>query len=317
MTISTRTFKKWSLVLLALMMSMFLLAGCGNDKKEAVPAPAKKTIVVSTGFVNDMVHQLSGDTFNVEQLIPNGDDPHVYVPKPQDLEKIKKADLVLYSGLHFEGKLTEPLSKTGYAITSNFPKDKIGEMEEDGKLEQDPHFWFDIDLYKQAVKNVADQLIKLDPSKKADIEANLAKYLKKVDELKDYATKKINEIPKEHRYVITPHDALNYFARQYDLTVKAPLGISTEEESSNKAIEETANFIVEHKVKAIFAEATNDPARMKKLQEVVEAKGWKVKVVSGEGKEILADSLAPKGQKGDNYIDMVKHDVDLISDNLK
>lgn len=318
MNFSIPSVKKWSLVLLAIMMSMFLLVGCGNDKdKGAAPAPNKKTVVVTTGFLNDIVHQLSGDTFVVEQIIPNGDDPHVYVAKPQDLDKLKKGDLVLYHGLHFEGKMEDALKAKGVAVAHNFPKDKIGQMEEDGKLETDPHFWFDIDLYKLAVKNTAEELIKLDPSKKADIEANTTKYLKKVDELKEYATKKINEIPKEHRYVVTPHDAFNYFARQYDVEVNSPQGVSTESEASNKDIEDTANFIVDHKIKAIFAESTTDPARMKKLQEICAAKGWNVTVVSGDGKELLADSLANKGQKGDNYIDMVKHDVDLMNQYLK
>lgn len=315
--LTMRSLKKWSIVFLAVIMSVFVLAGCGNSSDKAATANGgKKTIVVTTGFLNDIVHQLSGNDFNVEQIIPNGDDPHLYVAKPQDLAKIKKADLVMYHGLHFEGKMADAL-KGGFEVAHNFPKDQIGQMEEDGKMITDPHFWFNITLYKQAVKNVSEQLIKLDPSKKAQIEKNTTAYLKKLDELKDYATKKIADIPKESRFLVTPHDAFNYFSRQYDIPVTAPQGVSTEGEVSNADIEKTANYIVEHHIKAIFAESTTDPARMKKLQEVVASKGWHVKVVHGEGQELLADSLANKGKKGDNYIDMVKHDVDLMNANLK
>ena len=56
---------------------------------------------------------------------------------------------------------------------------------------------------------------------------------------------------------------------------------------------------------------------MEKLKESCAAKGWKVKVVKGEGQELFSDSLAPKGQKGDTYIDMVKMNVDLMVSNLK
>ena len=80
---------------------------------------------------------------------------------------------------------------------------------------------------------------------------------------------------------------------------------------------ETATYIVEHQVKAIFAETTTDPARMKKLKESCKAKGFDVKVVGGEGKELFSDSLAPKGQAGDTYIDMYRSNVDLIVSNLK
>ena len=46
-------------------------------------------------------------------------------------------------------------------------------------------------------------------------------------------------------------------------------------------------------------------------------KGADLTVVSGEGKELFSDSLAPVGQAGDTYIDMYKHNIDLIVDNLK
>ena len=56
---------------------------------------------------------------------------------------------------------------------------------------------------------------------------------------------------------------------------------------------------------------------MEKLKEGAMAKGHDVKIVSGEGNELFSDSLAPKGQDGDTYIDMYKHNVKLITDNLK
>lgn len=80
---------------------------------------------------------------------------------------------------------------------------------------------------------------------------------------------------------------------------------------------ETADFIIKNKIKAIFAESTTDPARMEKLKESCKAKGFDVKVVSGEGQELFSDSLAPQGHLGDTYIDMVKFNVDLIVSNLK
>ena len=97
----------------------------------------------------------------------------------------------------------------------------------------------------------------------------------------------------------------------------APQGISTDSEVANSEIEKTANFIVEKKVKAIFAESTTNPQRMEKLREVVKSKGFDVTVVQGEDKELFSDSLAPQGSKGDTFIDMYKHNVDLIVDNLK
>ena len=101
------------------------------------------------------------------------------------------------------------------------------------------------------------------------------------------------------------------------MTVVAPQGVSTNSEVANADIEKTADFIVEHKVKAVFAESTTNPERMKKLQEIVQSKGFDVEIVGGEGNELFSDSLAPAGQKGDTFIDMYRFDVDLIVRHLK
>ncbi len=277
----------------------------------------KKNVVVTTSFLQDMVKQIAKDTVNTQLIIPAGEDPHLYVAKPEDYTKLKDADLVLYHGLHFEGKMVDVLEKDGEAVTRNFPKDKLGTMDEDGETITDPHFWFDIDLYKMAVEAAAESLENLNPDLKDTYAKNASAYLEELTKLDEYVKENISSIPKESRYLITPHDAFNYFSRAYDIEVKAPQGVSTESEVANKDIQETIDFIVEHKIKAIFAESTTDPARMEKLKEGAKAKGHDVKIVSGEGNELFSDSLAPEGEEGDNFIDMYKHNVKLITDNLK
>ncbi len=277
----------------------------------------KKIVTVTTSFLYDMVDNLVGDKVEKELIIPAGEDPHLYTAKPEDLEKIKKSDLLLYHGLHFEGKMIDVLEKKGSAVSRTFKKEDIGQMEQDGETIVDPHFWFDINLYKEATENAAEDLEKLLPEEKETIEENLESYLAKLDELDKENKKKINSIPEASRYLITPHDAFNYFSRAYNIPVKAPQGVSTDSEVANKDIEDTVNFIVENKIKAIFAESTTDPMRMEKLKEAAKAKGFDVEVVSGEGKELFSDSLAPVGQAGDSYIDMYEHNVDLIVENLK
>ena len=93
---------------------------------------SKKNVVVLTSFLYDMAKQVAGDTVNLEMIIPAGEDPHLYVAKPEDYTKIEKADLVVYHGLHFEGKMVDVLEKVGVAVSADFPKDKIGVMDEGG-----------------------------------------------------------------------------------------------------------------------------------------------------------------------------------------
>lgn len=280
----------------------------------------KKSITVTTTFIADMVNELIGDKADIELIIPAGEDPHLYVAKPEDLKKLKDADLVLYHGLHFEGKMVDALEAVGYPITETFDKKDIGQMDEDGETIVDPHFWFDIDLYKEAFTNTANKLKELyknDEKMQDLIDTNCKKYLAKLDDLNTYVVDRLNELPEDKRYLITPHDAFNYFSRKYDISVMAPQGVSTDSELSNKDLEDTASFIADKKIKAIFAESTTNPERMQKLADIVKSKGFETKVVGGEGQELYSDSLSAKSGEADTYIKMYKHNIDLMVDNLK
>ena len=304
------------LLTFAVALTALFSVGCGGTAGDK-SADAKKTVTVTTSFLQDMTKTLAGDYVNVELIIPAGEDPHLYVAQPADLEKIKKADLLLYHGLHFEGKMAEVLEKKGVAVTKNFTDTNINYMEQDGKKIIDPHFWFDVALYKQATETAAAELIKLVPAHEKEIQENLKKYLADLDALDAEITQKIAQIPEGQRNLVTPHDAFNYFSHRYHVNVIAPQGVSTDSEVANADIEKTANYIVDHKVKAVFAESTTNPERMKKLQEVCRTKGFDVEIVGGEGNELFSDSLAPAGEKGDTYITMYRSNVDLIVSHLK
>ena len=315
--------------ILTIFLILSSLVACGNNQSKPTSNKAetstneqadKKTITVTTTFVEDMVNELIGDKANVNLIIPAGEDPHLYVAKPEDLKKLKEADLVLYHGLHFEGKMVDALQKVGYPITETFDKKDIGQMDEDGETIVDPHFWFNIDLYKEAFTNTANKLKELykDDQEMVDmIDDNCSKYLAELDNLNTYVVDRLNELPEDKRYLITPHDAFNYFSRKYDIEVMAPQGVSTDSELSNKDLEDTATFIADKKIKAIFAESTTNPERMQKLADIVKSKGFETKVVLGEGQELYSDSLSSKDGDADSYIKMYKHNIDLIVDNLK
>ena len=102
--------KKWTKVgMFCGILGIFLMfsGGCASSKEsEAGTMPAggdsaKKTVTVTTTFLMDMTETIAGDTVNIEQIIPAGSDPHLYIAKPQDYDKFSEADLVLYHGLHF------------------------------------------------------------------------------------------------------------------------------------------------------------------------------------------------------------------------
>ncbi|MGT2667056.1 metal ABC transporter solute-binding protein, Zn/Mn family [Streptococcus rifensis] len=309
--------KKWFTAMIMLLLSLGLVA-CGTRSSEQPTSGVEKpTVTVTTSFLEDMVQQLAGDAVTVELIIPAGEDPHLYTPKSSDLDKLAKADLVLYHGLHFEGKMVDALEQSGVAVSKDFAECDINSMDEDGESVVDPHFWFDIALYKQAVEVASEELQKLLPNAKSTIQSNTDAYLADLDDLDAWNKEELGKIAEGSRYLITPHDAFNYFARSYGFEIAAPQGVSTDSEVANSDMMETVDLIVTNKVKAIFTESTTNPERMEKLKEAVEAKGGSVTVVTGDGNELLSDSLAPSGEDGDTYIDMYKHNTRLMVENLK
>lgn len=294
-----------------------LLTACGSTSGNASD-DGRPQFAVTTTFLYDMVSVLEEDVdhFNVELIIPAGEDPHVYQPKASDLIKINESDFIMYQGLNFEGRMID-LLETGIPIADDLDTSSLETMEEEGDIEVDPHFWFNIGLYKEAMTNVMNVLIEKNPDDEAQYRENLEDYFEELDDLDNYVEGRIEEIPEESRILITPHDAFGYLAASYDIEVHAPQGFSTDSEVSNNQIQQTANLILENDINAIFLESTTNPDRMTRLQEIVTSAGGEVEVISGDNEALLSDSLAPAGSPGGTYISMYKHNIDTIVDNLK
>ena len=148
---------------LFMIIAVAMMTACAGNAGNMTSGPTEKSkklnVVVTTSFLEDMVNVLAGDKVDTQLIIPAGEDPHTYEAKPEDNTKLQNADLVLYHGLHFEGKMIELLEAiNAVSVSQNFDESKIGRMEEDGETVIDPHFWFDIDLYKQATKEAAKAL---------------------------------------------------------------------------------------------------------------------------------------------------------------
>lgn len=277
----------------------------------------KEKITVTTTFLVDIVEQLAPETFEVVSIVPAGGDPHTYTATARNLKDITESDLVLFHGLHFEAQMAEVLDALPHtrSVTAEFNNDQLISISEDSQ-EVDPHYWFDIDLYKQSVLTTQQALVEIYPEYKELVNKNTERYIEELDALNQWIHEKVAELPVEQRILVTPHDAFAYFAQAYDFTVYAPQGISTESEVSNDAIIKTVKFIVDNDVPAIFLDTTSNPQAMEKLQEGVNQQDAEVVVVGGEGQELFSDSLAATGQSNDNYIEMYQHNVSLIVDHL-
>ena len=302
----------------AIMSFTLLLAGCSAPAANTNSAKDKLNVVATTTMLADLSSIIGGERVTVNGLMGPGIDPHLYQASAGDVSLMQKADVVVYNGLHLEGKMGEifeNLSRQGPAvicIENGLDESKLLAWEADSSV-HDPHIWFDVSLWKEAAKTVAGGLSQADPDGKAAYESNLADYLKKLDETDTYIRNRAAELPESQRVLVTAHDAFQYFGKAYGFEVRGLQGISTDAEAGTADVSDLAAFIVERQIKAIFVESSVPPKTIEALQAAVKAKGFDVSI----GGQLYSDSLGDASSGADTYILTVKANIDTIVDALK
>lgn len=292
-----------------------LAAGCGNAGPDAGEAAYPLPVVCTTGMVADIVQNVGGKHVAVATLMGEGVDPHLYKPSPGDVSRLNAAAVVFYSGLHLEGKMGDIFVRTArkkptFAVTELIPEDRLIELADS---HYDPHVWFDVALWSEAATVVRDALSEVDPEHAADYAANANAYQASLAELDQYCRQQLGVIPKERRVLVTAHDAFHYFGRAYDVDVRAVQGVSTETEAGVREINELVDFIVNHKIKAVFVESTISERNIQALVEGCAARGHTVAI----GGELFSDAMGPSGSPEGTYAGMVRHNVDTIKKALE
>jgi len=277
-------------------------------------AHAQLNIVATTGMIADMVQNIGGQHVKVSALMGTGVDPHLYKATQGDLRRLTKADIVLYNGLHLEGKMQDIFEK----LARKKPVFPIAEHIEQQALIKhgsypDPHIWFDLNLWQQAGQKVLAILIQQDPQNKNDYQIKAAEYLAKMAELDSWTKQQLLTIPESQRILITAHDAFGYFSKAYGVKVMGLQGISTAAEFGLQDIKQLKNIIVKNQVKAVFVESSVSPRFIESLVAGVKAEGHQIVI----GGELYSDAMGPTGTKTDNYFGMVQHNVKTIVDALK
>jgi manganese/zinc/iron transport system substrate-binding protein len=97
-----------------------------------------------------------------------GVDPHLYKASEGDVRRLAEADLILYNGLHLEGKMGDILVKMArsrpvVAVGEGVPEEALREPPEFAG-QYDPHVWFDVSLWAPDAAMVAEELAELDPA---------------------------------------------------------------------------------------------------------------------------------------------------------
>ncbi|MDW8328210.1 MAG: zinc ABC transporter substrate-binding protein, partial [Anaerolineales bacterium] len=303
-------------LLLPLLMLSLTLAACaptagGSPRNDLANRPIN--VVATVGMIADAVKNVGGERVNVTALMGPGVDPHLYKPTASDVQKLESADIIFYGGLELEGRMTDTFVKLARAGKPTF---SVSEDIDPARLRQpiefegkyDPHIWFDVTLWQEAVRKINKELAALDPGSRDLYQRNTDAYLKQLDELHQYVKTQIAGLPESSRVLITAHDAFGYFGAQYGMEVRGLQGTSTATEAGAKDVQDLAAFICERGIKAIFVESSVPQATIEAVQAAAQARGCRVAI----GGQLFSDAMGSEGTPEGTYIGMVRHNVDTI-----
>lgn len=305
--------RKITKLIIASIIIGLVLVGCDNKTDNS---DGKLSVVVTTTLIADVTRQLAGDYVTVEALMGPGVDPHLYKASAGDVSRMSNADMVIYNGLHLEGRMGEVFEnikgKVIFAATENVDKSQLLDFAGSNEF-YDPHVWFDVLIWKSAAERITEGLKELDSKNAGVYDEYLESYLAQLDDLHSYVINRTEEIDPDKRILVTAHDAFQYFGKQYGFDVRGLQGISTDAEAGTADVRKLANYIVEKQIKAIFVESSVPRKNIEALQEAVRAQGFEVEI----GGELYSDSTGDAGSAAESYIGTVKANIDTIVGALK
>jgi manganese/iron transport system substrate-binding protein len=300
-----------------------LATACGQADTAQTPSAASDQVststtaggplkvVATTTQVADFARNVGGDKVTVTQILRPNVDPHDYEPSPADIQAIADADVVVKNGVGLEKWLDQVISSAGFEGQVVDASQGVTIRKGNGSEEEsagDPHIWHNPQNAKIMSTNIEKAFAAKDAPDAAAYQANLDAYGAKLDALDTDIAQRVNTIPAAQRKLVTNHDAFGYYIDRYHLTFIGSIipSFDTSAELSAKQISDLVAKIKATGVTAVFSESSLPP---KTAQAIGTEAG--VKVEAGED-SLYGDTLGPEGSAGATYLDMEKHNTDVI-----
>ena len=293
-----------------LVLRVFVLNVVTGVLLVASTAAAEVRVVATTTVVADLVRQVGGERVSVESLMADGVDPHSYRATPRDADRLLRADVIVASGLHLEGKLAQLLERLSrrrnvVAVAEAVPEAKLLPI---GNGLFDPHVWFDAALWSHCPAVVAEALAKLDAAGAAGYQQRAEAYAARLQRLDAEVRDRLAGIPTARRVLITAHDAFRYFGRAYGLEVVGVQGTSTESEAGLADMNRLVELVVSRGIPAVFVETSVADRNVTALREGAAARGQQLSL----GGRLYSDALGPAGSDGDTLERALLANVETI-----
>ena len=291
---------------------LLLLSGCAPSRSADRVEGQPLRVLATTGMVADAARVIGADAVEITALMGPGVDPHLYKASERDVRALAEADLVLYNGLHLEGKMAElftRLAKSRHVVpvAAAIPESLLRHPSEFAG-HPDPHVWFDVAMWSHAVERVRDALSEASPGQREAFASRASAYLDTLRVLDAWTRGEMALIPERQRVLVTAHDAFGYFGRAYGVEVVGLQGISTVSEFGLADVRRLVDLIVSRGVKAVFVESSVPRRSIEAVAEGCRARGHDVAI----GGTLYSDALGADGTPEGTYVGMFRTNVRTI-----
>jgi manganese transport system substrate-binding protein len=291
----------------AVVLLSLSLAACGGDAS-GNGGNDKKVVLTTFTVLADVARNVAGDKLAVESITKAGAEIHGYEPTPGDIRKASKADLILDNGLNLEawfGQFVEGLDVPHAVVSDGVQVMNIREDSYQGK--PNPHAWMSPVNVQIYVDNMVKAFSKLDPDNAEVFRSNGDAYKAQLQAVQDEMKTRLAGVPEPQRALVTCEGAFSYLARDAGLREVYIWAVNAEQQATPQQITSAIEYVKANKVPAVFCESTVSDAPM---QQVVGATGAKF------GGTLYVDSLSEADGPVPTYLDLIRHDADLITDAL-
>ncbi len=163
------------------LLAIFAVA-CGSNgaAKQSSSNGSKIQVVASLDFYGEVAKAVGGNKVSVQSIINNpAVDPHDYEPTTKVGKSVASADLVVASGIGYDGWMDKVVksadkSKNYLRVADDLMNKKEGDNE---------HIWYDPRTMPKLANTLANKFAKKDPADKATFKANAKKYIASLDDL--------------------------------------------------------------------------------------------------------------------------------------
>lgn len=175
-------------------------------------------VIVSIPPQKQFVERIGGEHVEVRVMLPPGQSPETYSPSPRLLADLSRAQLYFETGVPFENRWRDAIRSVNPSISiiecCNDHADDIAHAA--AQDHQDLHIWSSPAEVRDLVREIRDQLVRLDPAHANEYEENYRRYAGELDELDRAIRAQLAD--RRTDYFMTSHAAWGYFADEYGLT---------------------------------------------------------------------------------------------------